>query len=337
MITILYESRFGLARGAVHMAGQPHLYAEGLDSDPSLALLGVRSVARLKSKAGGMMFIALADGSEAVLDAPQDIKAKLPEGAAVEVEVIAEARQDKRARARLIAVDTGAPRRLDHTLTLKDRLIRQAQTLFGDADIALTENCEQLDEAEAAAFAPSAPLLGGGYLSIERTRALIACDVDAGGGDGVATAKTFAKACNERAVMEVVRRLRVSGLAGLVVIDLIGRHHEPERLRGLLLGAFGVEAARIILGPMGKFGTLEFVRPWGAAPSMDSAQSPLRCAHLLLREAVRRADGEPGRLLTLRAPPTTLDILRPLLKSAFDPLAAIIRPETGPKHEVIVQ
>lgn len=338
MITLHYDSRFGLARGAVCIDGQPHLYAEGYEYNQSLTMVNVRSVARLKSKAGGMAFLALADGAEAVLDVPQEVFAKLVEGAALEIEIIAESRQEKLARARLIGSATGEARRISPVQSLKDRLLAQVSD-WGDM-IESTLDSDALDAAEEAALNPSASMSEGGYLSIERTRALIACDVDSAGGEGVLTPKAFAKACNERAVSDIGRRLRLSGLAGLVVIDLIGKRHDADRLRHLLQAGFGSEAGKLIIGPVGKFGTLEFVRPWGATPLMDTVRSPVRAAHLLLREAVKRAGGEPGRLLTLRAPSGTLDIIRPLLAASHDPLSAVIRLEAvaqyDTKSEVIV-
>lgn len=334
MITLHYESRFGLVRGAVCIDGHPYLYAEGYEFDQSLILVGVRSVARLKSKAGGVAFLALADGAEAVLDVPQEGFARLVEGAALEVEIIAEARQEKLARARLIGSATGEPRRISPVRSLKDRLRAQADG-WGDI-VESTLDPDVLDSAEETALNPSGPLSGGGYLSIERTHALIACDVDSAGGEGLATPKAFARACNARAVSDIGRRLRLSGLAGLVVIDLIGKRHDADRLRHLLQAGFGDEAGRLIIAPIGKFGTLEFVRPWGVAPLMDTVASPVRAVHRLLREAVKRAEGEPGRLLILRAPAGILDIIRPLLAASHDPLSAIIRLEAAAKSEVIV-
>jgi hypothetical protein len=334
VITLHYDSRFGLARGAVCIDGQPHLYAEGYECNQSLTIVNVRSVARLKSKACGVAFLVLADGAEAVLDVPQEGFAKLVEGAALEIEIIAEPRQEKLARARLIDITTDEPRRISPVQSLKDRLLAQVND-WGDI-IESTLDSDALDTAEEAALNPSAPLSEGGYLSIERTRALIACDIDSAGGEGNATPKAFAKLCNERAVSDIGRRLRLSGLAGLIVIDLIGKRHDADRLRHLLQAGFGVEAGRLIIGPIGKFGTLEFVRPWGATPLMDTVRSPVRVAHLLLRDAVKRAEGEPGRLLTLRAPSSTLDIIRPLLAASHDPLSAIIRLEAAAKSEVIV-
>jgi hypothetical protein len=334
VITLHYESRFGLARGAVCIDGQPHFYAEGYEYNQSLTMVNARSVARLKSKVGGMAFLALADGAEAVLDVPQESFVKLVEGAALEIEIIAEPRQEKLARARLIASAIGEPRRISPVQSLKDRLLARVSDWGDIAESTLDPDV--LDAAEEAAFNPSGPLSGGGYFSIERTRALIACDVDSAGGEGVLTPKAFSRARNERAVSDIGRRLRLSGLAGLVVIDLIGRRHDADRLRHLLQAGFGSEAAKLIIGPIGKFGTLEFVRPWGATPLMDTVSSPVRAAHLLLRAAVKRAESEPGRLLVLRAPGGALDIIRPLLAVSHDPLSAIIRLEAAVKSEVIV-
>ncbi|HTN41177.1 MAG TPA: ribonuclease E/G, partial [Asticcacaulis sp.] len=232
MIALHYESRFGLARGAVCVDGQPHLYAEGYEYDQSLTMVNVVSVTRLKSKAGGVAFLSLADGAEAVLDVPQEAFARLVEGAALEIEIIAEPRQEKLARARLIGAVKGEPRRISPVQSLKDRLLAQAAPLGGTLESIV--DFDLLDAAEDAALNPSGSLVGGGYLSIERTRALIACDIDSAGGEGVLTPRAFAKACNERAVSDIGRRLRLSGLAGLVVIDLIGQRHDADRLRQLL-------------------------------------------------------------------------------------------------------
>lgn len=334
MITFHYESRFGLARGAVCIDGQPYLYAEGYEYNQSLTMVNVRSVARLKSKASGMAFLILADANEAILDVPQEIFVKLVEGAALEIEIVAEPRQEKLARARFIGLETGEPRRISPVQSLKERLLAKAKA-FGVAVESIVD-FDAIDSAEEAALNPSGALLQGGYLSVERTRALIACDVDSAGGEGVLTPKAFAKACNERAVSDIGRRLQLSGLAGLIVIDLIGKRHDADRLRQLLQAGFGEEAGKLIIGPIGKFGTLEFVRPWGGTPLIDTVGSPVRAAHLLLREAVKRAVGEPGRLMTLRAPAGTLDIIRPLLAASHDPLSAIMRLEAATKSEVIV-
>ena len=328
-MTLHYEARFGLARGAVFAGGRPHLYMEGLETDTSLAVLGTRQIARLKGRGGGVAFLDLADGAEAILDVPQEVLAKLADGAAVEIVIAAETRRDKLARARLVRPAPGeAPQRLSPVPTLKDRLLAEARVCFGDAAFEPGTDESALDEAADEAFAPRPDMAGGGRLHVERTRALIACDVD-GAGLTEARART-----NERAVAEAVRRLRLTGLAGLVVIDLIGRRHDDKRLRDALMSAFAAEASSIITAPKGPFGTLEFVRPWRACPPSD-APSAVRQAVRLMRDAAREGRHRPGRLLTLRAPPQTLDIVRPHIDHSLDPLSPLLRLESGPTCEVI--
>ncbi len=329
MTTLYYESRFGLARGTVFHNGRPHLYAEGLESDPSLIRSGVRSVARVSGFAGSLYFLTLADGSEAIFDSDQ----KLTEGAVVEIDIAAEARGDKRARARLIGPAEGQPRRIGHVVPLKDRLIARAEALFCTVDV--SEDSDKLDDALAEALNPSGPLPDRGFLSVERTRALIACDVDSGGGEGQPAGRAVAKSVNLAACADLGRRLRLSGLAGLVVVDLIGRRFDAGALTKTLLTGFGPEASSIATAPAGRFGTLEFTRPWGETPMLDQSTQPLHQAGKLLRAAVRHADGEPGRQVLLRAPSPVLDIVKPLLAKSYDPLAAILRLEVAPRPEVL--
>ncbi len=330
MLTLYYEARFGLARGAIFSGGRPHLYMEGLETDSSSGLLGTRSIARLKGRGGGIGFLDLFGGGEAILDMPPADLAKVNDGEALEIVIVAEARGDKRARARLVRVAHGETvQRLSAPMTLKARLMAEARHCFGDMAIAADEDAGVLDEAADEALAPQPALPGGGELHIERTRALTACDVD-GAGLAEARGKT-----NLRAVAEVARRLRLMGVGGLVVVDLIGRRHDDKAIRDGLLAAFGAEASVIIPAPTGKFGTLEFVRPWRVCPTAD-LPPVLRFAGQLLRDAARQAAHRPGRLLTLRAPADVLDIVRPLLLNALDPLAPLLRLEAGLACEVIV-
>lgn len=330
MITLYYEARFGLARGAVFAGGRPHLYMEGLETDPSLARVGACGIARLKGRGGGVAFIELSDGDEAILDGlPQDL-AKLNDGEAVEVVIAAEARGDKLARARLVRAAHGeAVRRLSPPLHLKDRLLAEARACFGEAAIDFGSDGDAIDEAGDEAVAPSATMPGGGTLYIERTRALTACDVD-GGGLTEARGKT-----NLRALSEVVRRVRLMGLGGLVIVDLIGRRHDDKMIHQGLMNTFGAEAPTIIPAPTGKFGTLEFVRPWRVCPTGDLSLV-LRQGGRLLRDAARQAQHRPGRVLTLRAPADVLDMVRPHLSNSHDPLTPLLRLEAGPACEVIV-
>lgn len=329
MISLYHEARFGLARGAVFVGGRPHLYMEGLEADPSPALLGARSIARLKGRGGGVVFLDLANGETAILDAPPPQLAPLNDGVAVEVVIAAEARRDKLARARLVrAAPGGTPQRLSPVLSLKQRLLAEVRACFGDVAVECGTDEAALDEAGEDALAPGPDMPGGGRVHVERTRALIACDVD-GAGLTEARAKT-----NGRAVAEVVRRLRLMGLAGLVVVDLIGRRHDDKQIRQALMSAFAAEAPAIVTAPKGPFGTLEFIRPWRVRPPADTPPA-LRQAVRLMRDAAREGRHRPGRLLVLRAPADVLDIVRPHIEHSHDPLSPLLRLECGQACEVI--
>ena len=329
MITLYYESRFGLARGAVYKDGLPHLYAEGLEHDPSVGVLGTRSVARLKKRAGGMLFLALAGGEDAVLEGPQAAVDRLTEGAAVEVQVVAERRgPEKLARTRYIELSDGAPRRLSPVQTLQDRLLNRVRDLFGDMPVTVQADRDAIMEARNQALDPSGPLPNGGFLSVEPTRALIACDVDSGQGEPslAATAKSLARTCNELAVSDLPRRLRLSGQAGLVVVDLIGKRHDAGRLKELLLAGFGSEPG-IVVAPTGKFGTLEFVRPWGASPLRSDSQKMAGALYWLFA-AIALSEHDHSRSIVLRLYDRDIQILKPLIAASFDPLAPMLRLET---------
>lgn len=329
MITLHYEGRFGLARGAVYKDGLPHLYAEGLEHDPSVAVLGTRSVARLKARAGGMLFLALAGDEDAVLEGPQNVLDKLAEGAAVEVEIIAEQRgREKLARARFVDMSDGEPRRLLPPVSLKDRLLARAHGIFGAAPVSIASDRDAIVEARGQAFDASGPLPNGGFLSIEPTRALIACDVDSAQGETslAATPKSVAKACNELAVRDLPRRLRLSGHAGLVVVDLIGKRHDFERLKGLLLEGFDQEAG-IVVAPIGKFGTLEFVRPWSSCPLSGDFQKTGDALYWLFK-AIELSEQDHSRIIVMRLYDRDIKILKPLITGALDPLAPMLRLET---------
>lgn len=326
MIILHYESRFGLARGAVYIKSQPHLYAEGVEHDEALTVLGTRSVARLKARAGGLIFIALADGVDAVLEGPQEDLAKLAEGAAVEVEIIAERRAGKLARARFLSSTAAEPGRASPVRSLKARLLEQAHDLIGDMPVETGCDRDAILEARSQALDPGGALSKGGFLSIEPTRALIACDIDSHQGETslASTPKSVAKTCNEAAVSDLPRRLRLSGHAGLVVVDLIGKRHDFDRLKTLLLTGFASEASRIIVAPIGKFGTLEFIRPWGACPFVQDSQSDGNALNMLFK-AVELTEHDHSRGVLIRGSARDIEQIRRRLAGSLDPLAPMLR------------
>jgi hypothetical protein len=344
MLILAQTTRFGLTRASLYLNGQPQLYAEGLENDPSLGVLGTRQIARIAARAAGMIFLKLADGSEAILEAPNEITHRLNEGLSVECVIRAEARGDKSARAGFMAMREGeVPARISATISLTDRLKARAAAVWPGMAIREAETDEVADRLARArheALEPISDLPGGGRLSIEPTRALIACDVDTSGFAGVnISAKAFARQCNDAAMGEVARRLRLSGYAGLVVIDLIGNRHDADRLRGLMLHGLAGEGEGVIIGPISRFGTFEMVRPWSVRPLPDQVREAraLTTALRLVDEAFEAAHNDPGAILTLRAPSEVTGLLQPLLAASYDPLRARLKLQVAPNASEVVR
>ena len=323
MIRLAAWEGYGLGQYAIWREGQPHLFAEGRLYDPLRASPGTLWDARYVTSSGGMGFLKLGNGEDAIFDGP--VKG-MSEGMTIRVRIKSESRPDKRAVAALEAQsnnkDAGA---------MKTRLLARAQSIWPDERlqlIASDETSEALDMAREQALNPSGGMIDGGNLTIEPTRALIAVDVDGGGHQALGGQEVRRRArLNERAICETVRRLRLSGLAGLVVIDLIGRRHDYARLKSVFDQSLAGEANSHIAAPNPKFGTFEFTRPWLDCPlSQSSPQQCLVGEYIqTLRTAQVLAARSVGRMIAITGPKIRLDGLRSLLKDSLDPLGPRLR------------
>ena len=304
----------GEDRGVVTLDGRPErLLLQRLD-DPPEAPAGARYVARLaridRTLAGA--FVELGDGVQALLALAGPAKG-LAEGAVVEVEVVAEARNGKLALVRLIASPAQGPaRRLDAALSLTQRL----QACAPDETLILGSAArDAADEAEAAVLARRHSLEGGLALTIEPTRALVAVDVDLEEG-GAALSVGQA---NQRALWQAARLLRLKGLAGLVVIDLIGFPKDRRRLLEIAATAFAPDGPETVIGALGRFGSLDLAKPHLEQPlaerllAADGRLSARSLAQDLVRRLDRQGRFEPGRRLEAVCAPEVAQILRPLV------------------------
>jgi Ribonuclease G/E len=173
-------------------------------------------------------------------------------------------------------------------------------------------------------------LPGGGLVTIEPTRALTAVDVDfadAQGGDVRA-----ARRLNHLALAEAARRLRLSALGGLVVIDLIGAGLDGEAVRAAARDVFAPDQPGVVVGPVSRFGVLELARPWRERPVREALNEPdgrptaLTAALSLIRAIERAAAADPGaRLLARCAPEVAL---------AAEPYAARLAGRIGARFEI---
>lgn len=287
----------GETRGVVSLDGRPERLLIARDGDLAVQGLGARAVGRVGriERAQGLAFVDLGEGLDGVLNLTTEI-GRQTEGAAVEVEIRSEARGEKGASLRFLAAAEGAPRLLAPGPSLEERLgalARGGEIRAGSVARSMADGAQ--DEALAGEFA----LPGGGSLTVEPTRALVAVDVDLGARPG-AEAKRAARAANFAALGVAARVLRLKGLGGLVVIDLIGRGHDGPALLAAARAAFGPDNPGVAFGPISRFGTLELALPRRARPALDiltdgtGAPSVLTEALALIRALEREAVADGG-------------------------------------------
>lgn len=295
----------GETRGVVTLDGRPErMMIHRADDDQHLAL-GARLIVRVAAiePAISTAFLDLGEGRQAILPFKSD--AKPVRGAALEIEIRSEPRDGKLAVARLIGAGEGAPRLLAPPPSLAEflqGLVREVSLVEGaDARIAA-------DEAEAEALQTVHPLPGGGTLAIEPTRALTAVDVDLGERKG-ADAKRVTRQANMVALGETARLLRLKGLGGLVVIDLVGRGHDGNALLAAARLAFAADNPGVAIGPVGRFGTMELAIPRRTRPVLERLRNPdgslsdRALAQRLIRRLEDEAIAQPGARLVAKCAP----------------------------------
>ena len=140
---------------------------------------------------------------------------------------------------------------------------------------------------------------GGGTLSIEPTRALVAVDVDKGSQVsglkvGLAAAKLIAQ------------QLRLRGLGGLVCVDFpnLRQPKQKKQLEKAVEAAFADDPDKPKIAPLSRFGVLEMTR-MRRARSLDAllAETPLETNALeALERLVAEGRARPGAQLKLLVP-----------------------------------
>ena len=292
----LYLDRgIGESRGVVTLDGAPERLLIVRDNDPELTRLGARLVGRVRKvePAFASAFIDLG-GVEALMAFRPE--ARPVEGQAIEVEVRSEPRDGKLATVRLIGPAEGKPRLLTAAPDLAEQLgsfARDTPIVEGRAARAMA------DAAEAEALEIIHPLAGGGALAIEPTRALVAIDVDVGERKGQ-DVKRVTRQANLTALAESARLLRLKGLGGIVVIDLVGRGHDGNALLTAARTAFSPDNPGVAIGPVGRFGTMEMTVPRRGRAIRDilgdgaGGLSDITLALRLIRRLEAEAASDPG-------------------------------------------
>lgn len=274
------------------------------DWAPARLLAGSVHEGRLRSvvRAQGGAFVEVAGHPDAFLRLKPDVG--LTEGARVRVRTIAEAHDDKLARVALAADGEPATEPVESW--------RSGLPGFGEASVLdLIAGDPEIAGIFDEALSPSVTLPMGGRMTIERTRALTAADIDSAGWSGKGSPGASAKAINTAAAVELARQLELRQLGGLVVLDCIAplTRASGNAVREAFLAAHaGVSRRRAKALAPSSLGLMELSLEWGrmplAAHYLDAAGRPTPQAIAIagLGELEREASRDRMARLTLRLP-----------------------------------
>jgi Ribonuclease G/E len=179
--------------------------------------------------------------------------------------------------------DGEAPQRLER------HPVDEELVLARPADAALRA---RLDAAIEDALARTAPIPGGGMLTIEPTAALVAIDVDAGARQGSGDPERFALDLNIAAAEEAARQLELRSLGGLIAVDFVSMRSKShqKQLEEAARAAFSQSKWSVQLGSLSRFGVFDLSRA--------QLRRPL---HEVMRDVDGRVSVETAALAALRA------------------------------------
>lgn len=184
----------------------------------------------------------------------------------------------------------------------------EALVLARPADAAMRG---KLDAAIEDALARTAPIPGGGALTIEPTAALVAIDVDAGARAGSGDPERFALDLNVAAAFEAARQIRLRNLGGIIAIDFVSMRARAnvKALENATREAFADDPWIVQFGGMSRFGVYELSRAQLRAPLHEQMRDPdgrltvETVALMALRAIEREARAQTGRQIACSVAP----------------------------------
>jgi Ribonuclease G/E len=184
----------------------------------------------------------------------------------------------------------------------------EALVLARAADAAMRA---KLDAAVEDALARTAPIPGGGALTIEPTAALVAVDVDSGARAGSGDPERFALDLNIAAAAEAARQLRLRNLGGLIAIDFVSMRAKShaKHLEAAVKAAFENDPWSVQFGALSRFGVFDLARAQLGTPlherlrDSDGRLSVETVALMALRAIEREAREQTGRQIACAVSP----------------------------------
>lgn len=271
----------GETRGIVFRNGDcHHLFIERATDRPEHKL-GTRMVGRVASVEPGIRaaFIDMGAGDlMGFLPLPKALR--LDVGAKVEVVVTNEPRESKGPMLRYLGEASGEIRILAEGPSVEQRI----RTMAGSTPVvsglqALRAGLQAEEEALSTRLIRAD---AGLDLAIERTRALVAIDIDYAPLPGK-DSRRARDAVNRLGLQEAARLLSLKSLGGIVAIDLAGVNLHIETMMTVAKQVFGTIEG-VAFGPLSRFGVLQLSLPWGLKPVVERLKAPEAEAIAALRQ-----------------------------------------------------
>lgn len=300
------------------------------EGDVAQYRLGARSVGRIVAVDPGLKgaFVDLGAG-EPFGFMPLRKSDRAAVGGKVEAEVSAEPREHKGPTLRLIGAGEGDARLLRSGPGVAETLARLAPGVEPRTGAAAMRASL---EAEEEAMAPGALFAHLGVrLAVERTRALVAVDIDHAPTPGRDGRRDKGRA-NRDGLAQAARLIRLKGWGGLVAVDLVGTGHDGAAMLAAARQGFGAafgDDREVAYGPVNRFGVLMLSLPWRETPveerllGSDGRPTPdTRAIDAVRRLGLALAGDTAAPYLTLRCPP------------AIAPMAETLAARLGPRARV---
>lgn len=261
-VEVFLDETPGETRGAVMRDGRyTHLLIHR-DDDAAQTRLGARSIGRVTEVNQGLRGAFIDIGADTAAFLPFPRNERLSQGERLEVVVTAEPRAGKGAVVRRLGPGEGTPRLLHAAPSIAEQLCELAP---GEESIVGIAAIDAVMEAEEEALARSCVFGSHGIdLAIERTRALVAVDIDFASMPGRDPKQARAVA-NREGLRQAARLIGLRNWAGLVVIDLVGDGQDAEAQAKSAKAAFAHEP-QAVFGPVSRFGLLQVSLPWRRTP-----------------------------------------------------------------------
>lgn len=270
-VEVFLDAAPGETRGIVFRNGRAWTLIIHKDDDRLEHRLGARVVGRVARLAPGLhgAFIDLGCG-EPFGFLPLGKVDRPAEGAKLELLITAEPRERKGPVLRRLGEASGEPRLLaagPDVAAILNHLAPGAPVATG------AEAIRAALEAEEEALSGGVVEPGVGLdLAVQRTRALIAADIDYAPAAGRDSRKGR-EAVNREGLRQTARLLALKGWGGLVVIDLAGVGLHPETTLSMARQAFA-DHDGAAMGPLSRFGLLQLSLPWARTPADERLAAP---------------------------------------------------------------